>query len=877
MTIQAIIDILTEFSEKVRNCKAKTEAEYNKSLERYKSETKQRFMELRRQVPELVQINYDEEISDIEIKEIIESIRKNNSARKDIAPLVDGCNFYKDSIQNTLFYTPNLSYLSGISYVGSYWQMIIYSILAIAPISNIHFTFIDINMTGESTHLEINKKLYTNIFNQEQLQQKVKELRGRVEEFLQKDHVPSSFEFVFVLSGTHLMSYFSSLFSKGKDCRIFFLLANDSGDKWPNCSDISQYNKEASDNSALIHVTPIWSNPKLREALLQYANDETGIVQNKKEEDKASDYLTLCKQPYKETYSTLSVPIGVSEAGVHYFQLDTTSHVHSFIMGQSGSGKSVLLHNIILGAITTYAPDDLMLYLLDLKMGGVEFNRYQNVKHVRALLVDNSDLQITVEFLRDLYKLMDARGKQLRNAGVTGIEEYNKKFPKEKMPQVLFIADECHEMFNARGNKNSALFREMANIIEKIAREGRSQGVHLIMATQTLADAEISSEILNNITDQYLFKCSVGDSERLARDSSKTTGTLTTGHALYSGMNERVVLKSYFTSNEDSKVLMPKIVTKAKQHKDNRVCYFNGTQLFPFDLKEVKLIKKLQQEQPLVALGYNISLQHEAILFPLTRNDSENILIFGINDDQQVTRTTLNATVSLLMSLKALKKTAPIYLMDFLGLEEGIYNPLLQCLEADKQVTIVNKSQQAQILSQLSDNIIHAKEQEAVLVILGQERFSALKLDKDLELEMKVPEDTKNSLFGNISFNTSVQGGGKKGKNMKVPHTYREALELILMHGPVHGIHTIIQIDTPEKILFDDYISPRQIVSMFNHLVMLRSKNNIGPKLGLEDDIRLERLSSTSERLRAYYYHTKNNEYKLFTPYTKIENFNLNN
>lgn len=112
---------------------------------------------------------------------------------------------------------------------------------------------------------------------------------------------------------------------------------------------------------------------------------------------------------------------------------------------------------------------------------------------------------------------------------------------------------------------------------------------------------------------------------------------------------------------------------------------------------------------------------------------------------------------------------------------------------------------------------------------------------------------------------------------MKVPHTYREALELILMHGPVHGIHTIIQIDTPEKILFDDYISPRQIVSMFNHLVMLRSKNNIGPKLGLEDDIRLERLSSTSERLRAYYYHTKNNEYKLFTPYTKIENFNLNN
>ena len=37
--------------------------------------------------------------------------------------------------------------------------------------------------------------------------------------------------------------------------------------------------------------------------------------------------------------------------------------------------------------------------------------------------------------------------------------------------------------------------------------------------------------------------------------------------------------------------------------------------------------------------------------------------------------------------------------------------------------------------------------------------------------------------------------------------------------------------------------------------------------LGLRDDIRPENLSSDGERLRAYYFATMNDEYKLFTPY----------
>ena len=107
--------------------------------------------------------------------------------------------------------------------------------------------------------------------------------------------------------------------------------------------------------------------------------------------------------------------------------MDTISHVHALILGESGSGKSVFLHNVISGAMLKYAPEELELYLLDFKLGGVEFNRYKGEKHVHAMLVDNSDPQITLEILRELRERMEERGKLLRTAGVNNIKEYNKQ------------------------------------------------------------------------------------------------------------------------------------------------------------------------------------------------------------------------------------------------------------------------------------------------------------------------------------------------------------------------------------------------------------------------------------------------------------------
>ena len=53
------------------------------------------------------------------------------------------------------------------------------------------------------------------------------------------------------------------------------------------------------------------------------------------------------------------------------------------VCGPSGSGKSSLFHALILSLCARYSPEEVELYLLDMKPGGVEFAAYRGLRHAR--------------------------------------------------------------------------------------------------------------------------------------------------------------------------------------------------------------------------------------------------------------------------------------------------------------------------------------------------------------------------------------------------------------------------------------------------------------------------------------------------------------
>lgn len=575
----------------------------------------------------------------------------------------------------------------------------------------------------------------------------------------------------------------------------------------------------------------------------------------------------------------LSVSVGKNEDGVPIdFMLDTVSHVHAFVLGQSGSGKSVFLHSVLIELIKKYRPSDLCLYLLDFKLGGVEFNRYRDIKHVKALLVDNSDIQITLEILRDLSSQMRERGKMLREAGVSNIQEYNQKYPNLHLPQILFVADECHELFNMQGRGSRMVKQEIQSIITKIAKEGRSQGVHLLLATQTLAGAEISNEILNNITDHYLLKCSIADSEKMVRDSSRFTANQQVGQVFYHHTEVQYQFQSTYLPKEQLDKTIQDVVSKTSDLSSNGQFYFSGAQIFNMDASVIESVSSKQGNNPVAILGRGISLNQEPLEIALKRDFSENILLFGIDEDHQVTRTTIAALLSLIISYKQKGIDAQIKVIDCGNDDDADYLNILDNLEDKGLCQVIARRERALELRKLAESIANENAIPTILVIIGQERFRELKLNLEIKDATESEEQSSNNdgmvnVFAGLNFSSSLSGNGKQ---IDVSN-FEKAMRYILENGPEQGVHTILQIDKPSKLLFQEFVSSKVVFSMFKHIVMLRSEEKTAMTLGLSDDIRLEDLSSEPERLRAYYYSEEDDSYQLFSPYILPTENELNN
>lgn len=818
-------------------------------------------------------------------------IGENVSRRTSVPYLPDGLHT-KDQIGIQTFETPTIMEWmggqSGQNFVINYsnksankaearLNQLVVDMLLSLPSRSINIHFVDLTFSAQASFLtrNLDEKIYGKLISSSNDWNHLKDsLREKMAKALEeygdvakyndsKNRVVVPYDVVVIndyQKCVNEMSDLDALFENGHKGGIYFILMNNLDCKSDRDIDslmalkdfyqvleaenFGNYSKDA-----FIRCTPILDNPILAKACFNYINESAELPQVAVA---SVDYDKILSKGFETIDKAMVIPVGSSENGeLVDFTIDTVSHIHCFIIGQSGTGKSVFLHDVIIGAMAKYSPDEQELYLMDFKIGGVEFNRYRNEKHVKALLVDNSDIQITLEILRDISNKMRERGKQLRASGVSNIVEYNQVNPTKKMPRIVFIADECHVMFPTMNSKDTKLYREISEILQKIAKEGRSQGVHLVLATQTIAQAEISSEILNNISDFYLLKCSPSDSERLVRGSVDTTSGLKTGQVLHHDIDHDVVFKSTYLPTSQTLEIIKKINDKTKASK-NEQFYFVGSQIFEID-DEVKNL--LIEKGDAIAFGRSIDTKMEPVVIPLRNEYADNVMLFGINDEEQVSRTTMASIKSLRISNKNIK----IKVINCLSAEQRNTTKMLNDWENKGEIELLNPQNCGGELVNIANSIMERTAEPTVLYILGQERFRELRMD--MEIAFTKPTVAADD-FG---FDSSMFTAGDSG-SMNF-NSYQKAIEYILKNGAEVGVHVILQIDKPKQLLFSDYMSAKDFFNMFHHLIMLKSDENAVNSLGMSDDLKLENLSSDIERLRAIYYNETNNSYTLFTPF----------
>ena len=838
----------------------------------------------------LFQFNID--VSSSEKAQAVFNKIAENASRKNYVPYLPDGQHTIDKVGNDIFETPTIMEWQGskdgqnfvINYSNksaekaqAYLSQLIINMLLSLPGRSLSLHFVDLAFSAQASFLtrNLDEKLYGKLISSPNDWNQLKDvLRAKMAKSLEdygdvvkynesKNKVVVPYDVVVVTDYQKClndMRDIDALFENGHKGGIYFVLMNNLDFK--NDRDIDSllaltdfYQVLEAENfgkytkDAALRCTPVLDNPILAKACFNYINEVAELPQVAAA---SVDHDKMLSGGFTPIDKAMVIPVGTSENGdLVDFTLDTVSHIHCFIIGQSGTGKSVFLHDVIIGAMAKYSPEELELYLMDFKIGGVEFNRYKNEKHVKALLVDNSDIQITLEILRDISNKMRERGKLLRASGVSNIVEYNQVNPDKKMPRIVFIADECHVMFPTMNSKEAKLYREISEILSKIAKEGRSQGVHLVLATQTIAQAEIPSEVINNISDFYLLKCVAGDSERLVPGSSETTSQLKTGQVLHHDIDNDVVFKSTYLPTKEAFEVIKKINDKTKNYQ-NEQFYFVGSQIFNINDE----VKGLLEKKTSIAFGRSIDTKMEPVIIPLRNEYADNVMLFGINDEEQVSRT----AIASINSLRISKKDIKIKVINCLPTDQKKTIKLLKNLESNGEIELLDPSTCGAELQTIATSIKNRNAEQMVLYILGQERF------RELRMDMEIATERPASAADDFGFDSSMfSGGGDSGD--ATFNSYQKVIEYILKNGAEVGVHVILQIDKPKQLLFADYMSAKDFFNMFHHLIMLKSDENAVNTLGMSDDLRLENLSSDIERLRAIYYNETNNSYTLFTPF----------
>ena len=204
------------------------------------------------------------------------------------------------------------------------------------------------------------------------------------------------------------------------------------------------------------------------------------------------DLLPRSEWGKRTSETELRAPVGFDDAGEVELVLGDAAP-HALVGGPSGSGKTNLLLAWIAALTTRYRPEELELYLLDFKEG-VSFAQFAPgakdtswLPHARLIGVNvNDDREFGLALLQFLYEEMRLRATAAKEHEVTKLEDLREADPHGRWPRIVAIIDEFQYLFVER----DAVTRAALTLLEDIARRGRSQGIHLVLASQDVSGIE---------------------------------------------------------------------------------------------------------------------------------------------------------------------------------------------------------------------------------------------------------------------------------------------------------------------------------------------------------------------------------------------------
>lgn len=562
---------------------------------------------------------------------------------------------------------------------------------------------------------------------------------------------------------------------------------------------------------------------------------------------------------YKDATKEFAVEMGANDNG-QVVNL-TFESPHLLVLGKTGSGKSNFLHLLLTKSMLKYSPETLNFYLMDMKPGGVELADYRDIPHVNTLVADPGDSSINVEFLQRIKDQVEQRARKMQKAGVRDLLSYNARNPQKVLPRIVILIDEFQSLFDRKKYPDLSMLLEVESLLSDILAKGRSYGINVVLATQTLMGTQIPESVAK-IEKQYFLKAEtfdMGDIRMFVRNVQEELLAGIGSHGAFSVNNSKGTIETFLPDlllDNESRSLtesLEAIRNKCRKYEvnGNGTVYYSVTQLECPDMCS-GLEDAYYGDFPEVSLGRSVEINSQNVTVRFEDTKGQNLLVVGINErgrfcieeggKWQGLRILLVSLLSLLhYSRKQGEEARFVLLLNSPDIKPGTkaYD-YLENLRDNYGVEIIRSvGEQLDFVEKLYDRAKASLTGQPLYVFVeGQDYY---RLDRELKNEDTVgtvnqSEESKLFSFGNKPFGVSA--------NQKL--TVRDAWTYILENGPMYRIYTIWQIQNFERFIVESSVVRRY----FQNIAILYNATLRPINFKITNDIDFKRLDYTNERLR---------------------------
>ncbi|GAA7397715.1 hypothetical protein BD0140_01190 [Helicobacter pylori] len=340
-----------------------------------------------------------------------------------------------------------------------------------------------------------------------------------------------------------------------------------------------------------------------------YYEKKKAVKRELKDLQKEQDFWT------KSSQFRVSVPVGwdINHKEV-CFEIGGAQN-HTLICGRSGSGKSNFLHVLIQNLVFYYAPNEVQLFLLDYKEG-VEFNAYTDptiLEHARLVSVASS-VGYGMSFLSWLCKEMQERANLFKQFNVKDLSDYRKH---GEMPRLIVVVDEFQVLFSDKSTK------AVEGYLNTLLKKGRSYGVHLVLATQTMRGTDINPS----------FKAQIANRIALPMDAEDSSSVLGDDAACELVRPEGIFNNNGGDRKYHTKMSIPKAPDDFKSFLTKIHAEFNQRNLAPIDRKiyngetPLKIPNILKANEMRLHLGKEADYEQKDLIVEFESNESHLLVV----------------------------------------------------------------------------------------------------------------------------------------------------------------------------------------------------------------------------------------------------------